>query len=134
MQQEDHLRVDRSFGDQVKDAHTNTSHPVEKIQKEWKLSEKQLKLRMTQHVFGSHMPLRFQMEEYCARRAHVPQLSANGVVRGQHTYSLDILTSFDDEFGFEDYLNDPRDSEEQGVQFYEHMEAHMDVKPLHQRP
>src|SRR3989338_1074884 len=98
-------------------------HPVQIIQENWKKNEKQLKYAMLAKTFGAHMPIKLQMEEFLIRNNHTPRLAPGGGMAPLH--SLEVLQSFDDELGFEDILNNPRDSETPGLRFYEQMEAHL---------
>jgi len=84
----------------------NTSvHPVEDLGKNFVKNDQQFREFALANVFGTHMPLRFKMEEKLLSDQHrLPPL---------HNEFLGRASAFgtDEDIGFEDFLNNPRDSE-----------------------
>lgn len=102
-------------------------HPVQVIQETWKRNEKLRKHQVLARTMGMHMPIKLQMEEFVVTQNHVPRLAATGGMTEIH--SLELLNSFDDELGFEDFLGQARDSEVSGIKFYAQMESHFHITP-----
>jgi len=76
-------------------------HPVEVIQNNWQATRENLQFGLQSLAFGSHMPMRLQME-----RSVVAQHGRLPVLPSSHL-GLEILTGKDETLEFEDYLAEP---------------------------
>jgi len=80
-------------------------HPVQALEKRFAKNDKEFKRLALANVFGSHFPLEQQLEEGILRGIHrLPPLHSEFV-------GLSTLLDTDEDITFEDFLNDPRDSE-----------------------
>eukprot|EP00743_Colponemidia_sp_Colp-15_P001981 GILK01002154.1.p1 GENE.GILK01002154.1~~GILK01002154.1.p1 ORF type:complete len:126 (+),score=14.27 GILK01002154.1:228-605(+) len=75
-------------------------HPVETMQKMHFQTEEQTKMKMYGSLYGTHLPLRLNMERsILAQFGRLPGLPSSHV-------GLDTMLGRDEEIVFEDYLND----------------------------
>ncbi|RKO90801.1 proteasome maturation factor UMP1, partial [Blyttiomyces helicus] len=78
------------------------SHPLEKVLDQWDDTQEQLRYSMHRRAFGSHLPIRLQMEKALVSQVRrIPVLPVSNV-------GLDILTGRDGHIEFEDFLGDAK--------------------------
>nr|CAG4643634.1 EOG090X0J8E [Ilyocryptus agilis] len=91
----------------VKDAMIH-GHPLQNVLLQHAKKEEEVNLKMLMKLQGLHMPLRLHMEKVAVKDiGHLPCLH-------RHNALLDALTGRDSTIDFEDFLNDPRDTEAKG--------------------
>jgi proteasome maturation protein len=81
-------------------------HPVEVIQNTTSKYQQQTKRTLLEKVYGSAFPMKMDIERQILSKFQRPP----GLVPSS-MLGLESLTGSLDDFGFEDYLNDPRESE-----------------------
>jgi len=82
-----------------------SSHPVQHIQKSWRADEESRKSFVVKRIFGTQMAMRFQMErDILSQFKRLPGLTSSFV-------GLETMLGTDEDIDFEDFLNDPRNSE-----------------------
>eukprot|EP00695_Tsukubamonas_globosa_P000705 TRINITY_DN160_c0_g1_i8.p1 TRINITY_DN160_c0_g1~~TRINITY_DN160_c0_g1_i8.p1 ORF type:complete len:157 (+),score=53.85 TRINITY_DN160_c0_g1_i8:69-473(+) len=99
------------------------NHPLETSLK--KFDEEQLRLKYVtlSNIYGSHMPIRLEMEKHIVTKNSLrlaPLQSSN--------LGLDVLTRHDEDFGFEDFLCDARFSERAPVDLHTAMEKKFGIE------
>ena len=78
-----------------------TEHPAEVIQNNWQGTQDQMHFALQSLAFGSHMPMRLQMERtIIGQHERLPVLPSSRI-------GLDILNGKDETLEVEDYLADP---------------------------
>uniref|UniRef100_A0A1J3E7T3 Cyclin-B1-2 n=2 Tax=Noccaea caerulescens TaxID=107243 RepID=A0A1J3E7T3_NOCCA len=82
------------------------SHPLESSYESEKKSHEAMKRNITAQIYGSALPLKMDMDRQILSRFQRPSGPIPSSMLG-----LEVCTGALDNFGFEDYLNDPRDSE-----------------------
>ncbi|KAI6670509.1 hypothetical protein NL676_005394 [Syzygium grande] len=82
------------------------SHPLESARQSAKDNQEEMKRRMLANTYGSAFPLKMELDRQILSRFQRPPGAISSSMLG-----LEALTGSLDDFGFEDYLNDPRDSE-----------------------
>jgi len=88
-----------------KESNNATVHPVAIIQNTYEQNQIELKRNTLSNVFGTHLPLRLQMEQQILTQfQRLPGLHSEFV-------GLETLLGTDEDIQFEDYLDDPRLSE-----------------------
>lgn len=82
------------------------SHPVQVIQENAQKQQREMKRNILAKTYGSAFPLKMDIEQQILSRFQRPPGELPSSMLG-----LESLTGSLDEFSFEDYLNDPRESE-----------------------
>ncbi|BBH00122.1 acclimation of photosynthesis to environment [Prunus dulcis] len=92
------------------------SHPLESAYESAKMKQEQINRKVLGYTYGSAFPLKMDLERQilsrvtsytdCALRFQRPAGAIPSSMLG-----LEAMTGRLDDFGFEDYLNDPRESE-----------------------
>eukprot|EP00252_Welwitschia_mirabilis_P016903 TRINITY_DN37651_c0_g1_i1.p1 TRINITY_DN37651_c0_g1~~TRINITY_DN37651_c0_g1_i1.p1 ORF type:complete len:144 (+),score=34.49 TRINITY_DN37651_c0_g1_i1:232-663(+) len=82
------------------------SHPVQIMEENAQKKQFETKRRILENVYGSALPLKMEIEQQILSRFQRPYGMLPSSMLG-----LESMTGALEEFGFEDYLNDPRDSE-----------------------
>jgi len=78
------------------------AHPVQVIQENHDQQRDRLKFALQRIAFGSHLPVRLQMERHIVgQHQRLPVLPSSNL-------GLDILMGRDETLEFEDFLNDPQ--------------------------
>jgi len=90
-------------------------HPAEIIQSTKTCNQEKIKYFMASNIWGSQMPIRLQMEQTILSQFSRPGLSNEFI-------GLQTVLGLDEEFQYEDYLNDPTYSVEHGMGVHEVME------------
>ncbi|CAN8238577.1 unnamed protein product [Cochlearia groenlandica] len=99
------------------------SHPLESSYESEKKSQEAMKRTIIAHTYGSALPLKMDMDRQILSRFQRPPGPIPSSMLG-----LEVYTGAVDNFGFEDYLNDPRDSEIfKPVDFHHGMEVRLGV-------
>ncbi|TPX34069.1 hypothetical protein SmJEL517_g03250 [Synchytrium microbalum] len=76
-------------------------HPLESHLKNWDSTQEKFKMDMYADVYGSHLPLRLQMEKaIVSQPKRIPVLPSSN-------FGLNILAGKDDSIDVEDFLNKP---------------------------
>ncbi|KNC81652.1 hypothetical protein SARC_06039 [Sphaeroforma arctica JP610] len=90
-------------------SHADNAHPVELMQKQTKVSQKQLRLQMLRDVQGLHAPMRLTTERALISKPlhHMPCITTSNI-------ALETFDNTDEFIDYTDYLNDPRDAPEMG--------------------
>ncbi|MBN3304154.1 proteasome maturation protein [Amia ocellicauda] len=84
------------------------SHPLELSEKNFQLNQDKMNFTTLRNIQGLHAPLKLQMEYRAARQIQrLPFLQSSNI-------ALDTLRGNDEAIGFEDFLNDPAQSEVMG--------------------
>ncbi|KAH7365523.1 hypothetical protein KP509_18G032600 [Ceratopteris richardii] len=81
-------------------------HPVQVIQSNFEKHRRQTKRSLIERAYGSAVPLRMDIDRQILSRFQRPSGLLPSSMLG-----LQSLTGELDEFGFEDFLNDPQNSE-----------------------
>lgn len=81
-------------------------HPVEIIQRTSKSMQAQTKRTLLERAYGSAFPMKMDIERQILTRFQRP----TGLIPSS-MLGLESLTGELDEFGFEDFLNDPKESD-----------------------
>ncbi|GAM21004.1 hypothetical protein SAMD00019534_041790, partial [Acytostelium subglobosum LB1] len=98
------------------------AHPVESIQLNAHKVEQRLKNYALTNVFGQHMPVNCEIERQIYSQFHrLPTLPSSMV-------ALETVLGLDEDFEFEDYLNDPIMSEKQLPNLHEAMEIKLGLQ------
>ncbi|XP_048328845.1 cyclin-B1-2 [Ziziphus jujuba] len=82
------------------------SHPLESSCQSMKETQEQMKRKFLANTYGSAFPLKMDLDMQILSRFQRPPGAIPSSMLG-----LEALTGSLDDFGFEDYLNDPRESE-----------------------
>ncbi|KAL5581983.1 hypothetical protein UlMin_014425 [Ulmus minor] len=82
------------------------SHPLESSYESSRRTEEEMKRKILAHTYGSAFPLKMDLDRQILSRFQRPPGAIPSSMLG-----LEALTGNLDNFGFEDYLNDPRESE-----------------------
>lgn len=82
------------------------SHPLESAYQSASRTQEEMKRKILTNTYGSAFPLKMNLEKQILSRFQRPPGAIQSSMLG-----LEALTGTLDDFGFEDYLNDPRDSE-----------------------
>ncbi|KAJ8631133.1 hypothetical protein MRB53_024456 [Persea americana] len=82
------------------------SHPLESLRQSSRRKEEEMKRMALASTYGSAFPLRMDFDRQILSRFQRPAGALGSSMLG-----LEALTGSLDDFGFEDYLNDPHDSE-----------------------
>ncbi|CAG5129482.1 unnamed protein product [Candidula unifasciata] len=83
-------------------------HPLQATEEQWQNNVLKMDFAMLKNSQGIHAPLKLQMEIFAvSRMQRLPCLHSSNIM-------LDTLTGRDDLIGFEDFLNNPADSEVMG--------------------
>ncbi|KAK9271845.1 hypothetical protein L1049_002210 [Liquidambar formosana] len=82
------------------------SHPLESEYQSSRRTQEEMKQRILGNMYGSAFPLKMDLDRQILSRFQRPAGAIPSSMLG-----LEALTGSLDDFGFEDYLNDPRDSE-----------------------
>jgi len=91
-------------------------HPLESAQLKFHQNEVQFKRVALDNIFGTHMPMRLQMEQaILSEFQRLPTLHSDYV-------GLETMLGIDEDIGFEDFLTDPT-SPEYGVDVHQVMES-----------
>ncbi|KAF8091600.1 hypothetical protein N665_0441s0007 [Sinapis alba] len=97
------------------------SHPLESSYESEKRCHEAMKRRIIGHTYGTALPLQMDMDTQILSRFQRPAGPIPSSMLG-----LEVYTGAIDNFGFEDYLNDPRDSETfKPVDFHHAMEVRL---------
>ncbi|GBG81831.1 hypothetical protein CBR_g34012 [Chara braunii] len=81
------------------------AHPVEEIQKTHHQIEQETKRKLMELAYGSAFTMRMKIEEGILSRFQRPPGAPCSML------GLEVLTGRVEDFSFEDYLDDPRESE-----------------------
>merc|ERR1712072_1501634 len=91
-------------------------HPVQDLQTNFLRAKMDQKALQLGQMYGSHMMMRRKMEEaILSRHQRLPGLKS-------HMVGLSTLINMDEEFGFEDVLDDPCMREEPSLPVHDAME------------
>ncbi|KAI4366741.1 hypothetical protein MLD38_022580 [Melastoma candidum] len=82
------------------------SHPLQSSYHSAKRTEEEMKRRILSNTYGTAFPLKMDLDRQILSRFQRPAGAIPSSMLG-----LEALTGSLDNFGFEDYLNDPRESE-----------------------
>uniref|UniRef100_A0A7N0TYZ7 Proteasome maturation factor UMP1 n=1 Tax=Kalanchoe fedtschenkoi TaxID=63787 RepID=A0A7N0TYZ7_KALFE len=82
------------------------AHPLESAFKSTKMTEEAVKRKVLATTYGSSFPVKQELERQILSRFQRPPGAIPSSMLG-----FEALTGDLDNFGFEDYLNDPRESE-----------------------
>uniref|UniRef100_A0A1D1Y7T4 Cyclin-B1-2 n=1 Tax=Anthurium amnicola TaxID=1678845 RepID=A0A1D1Y7T4_9ARAE len=82
-------------------------HPLQALRESTKRTQEEMKRTARANLYGTAFPLKMDLDRQIFSRFQRPP----GALPSS-TLGLEVLTGSLDEFGFEDYLNDPRDSED----------------------
>eukprot|EP00656_Telonema_subtile_P024748 TRINITY_DN2691_c0_g1_i3.p2 TRINITY_DN2691_c0_g1~~TRINITY_DN2691_c0_g1_i3.p2 ORF type:complete len:126 (+),score=35.14 TRINITY_DN2691_c0_g1_i3:200-577(+) len=107
-------------------AHRSTEvlHPVQNLQTNFLRQKVDRKAVDMGNLYGSHMTMRFKMEQaLLARHQRLPGLKSEFV-------GLNTLLNQEEEFGFEDVLDDPWNNEEPCMPMHDSMEIKLFGKAL----
>ncbi|XP_058091762.1 cyclin-B1-2-like [Magnolia sinica] len=97
------------------------SHPLQPIYESAKRTEEETKRMILSNTYGSALPLKLDLERQILSRFQRPPGPLPSSMLG-----LEALTGSLDCFGFEDYLNDPQDSETfRPADMHHGMEVHL---------
>ncbi|KAK5810895.1 Cyclin-B1-2 [Gossypium arboreum] len=80
------------------------SHPLQSAYESAKKTQEEMKRKVLANTYGTAMPLKMDLDRQILSRFQRPLLPSSML-------GLEAVTGTLDDFGFEDYLNDPRDSE-----------------------
>ncbi|MQL82806.1 hypothetical protein Taro_015284 [Colocasia esculenta] len=80
-------------------------HPLQPLLESSRRAHEEVKRTVMANVYGSAFPLKMDLDRQILSRFQRPPGALPSSILG-----LEVLTGSLDEFGFEDYLNDPRDS------------------------
>jgi len=84
------------------------SHPLESSEEQWHDHKFKMDCAMLKNTQGLHAPLKLHMERHIASQmTRLPGMHSSNIL-------LDTLTGRDESIGFEDFLNNPEDSEVMG--------------------
>ncbi|CAH2079770.1 unnamed protein product [Thlaspi arvense] len=97
------------------------SHPLESSYESGKKSQEEMKRQVIAHTYGAALPLKMDLDRQILSRFQRPPGPIPSSMLG-----LEVYTGAVDNFGFEDYLNDPRESETlRPVDFHHGMEVRL---------
>ncbi|XP_059670559.1 cyclin-B1-2 [Cornus florida] len=82
------------------------SHPLQSAYQSARTTQEEMKRRVLANTYGSAFPMKMDLDRQILSRFQRPP----GVIPSS-MLGLEALTGGLEDFGFEDYLNDPRDSE-----------------------
>ncbi|OWM84673.1 cyclin-B1-2 [Punica granatum] len=82
------------------------SHPLESSYQSARKTQDEIKRKFLANTYGTALPLKMDLDRQILSRFQRPP----GVIPSS-MLGLEAMTGTLDDFGFEDYLNDPRDSE-----------------------
>ncbi|KAJ0043105.1 hypothetical protein Pint_18828 [Pistacia integerrima] len=82
------------------------SHPLEISYQSARKTQEDMKRKMLANTYGTAFPLKMDLDRQILSRFQRPPGAIPSSMLG-----LEALTGSLDDFGFEDYLNDPRESE-----------------------
>ncbi|CAK9143861.1 unnamed protein product [Ilex paraguariensis] len=82
------------------------SHPLESEYQSTRMRQEDMKRKILVNTYGSAFPLRMELDRQILSRFQRPVGGIPSSMLG-----LEAMTGALEDFGFEDYLNDPRDSE-----------------------
>ncbi|XP_031279345.1 cyclin-B1-2-like [Pistacia vera] len=82
------------------------SHPLEISYQSARKTQEDMKRKMLANTYGTAFPLKMDLDRQILSRFQRPPGAVPSSMLG-----LEALTGSLDDFGFEDYLNDPRESE-----------------------
>ncbi|KAJ8568975.1 hypothetical protein K7X08_037190 [Anisodus acutangulus] len=82
------------------------SHPLESSYHSTKIRQEEMKRKILANTYGSALPMKLELDRQILSRFHRPPGAIPSSMVG-----LEALTGFLEGFGFEDYLNDPKESE-----------------------
>ncbi|KAL0009795.1 hypothetical protein SO802_004903 [Lithocarpus litseifolius] len=82
------------------------SHPLESAYQSAVKTQEEMNRKILANTYGSAFPLKMDLDKQILSRFQRPPGAISSSMLG-----LEALTGSLDEFGFEDYLNDPKDSE-----------------------
>ncbi|KAK8557712.1 hypothetical protein V6N13_008100 [Hibiscus sabdariffa] len=80
------------------------SHPLQSSYESAKKTQEEVKRKGLANLYGTAFPLKMNLDRQILSRFQRPLLSSSML-------GLEAMTGTLDDFGFEDYLNDPRESE-----------------------
>ncbi|KAK3003337.1 hypothetical protein RJ639_019280 [Escallonia herrerae] len=97
------------------------SHPLESAYQSASTRQEEMKRKVLTSTFGSAFPLKMELDRKIISRFHRPSGAIPSSMLG-----LEAMTGALEDFGFEDYLNDPRDSETfRPADMHHGMEVHL---------
>ncbi|KAL3833428.1 hypothetical protein ACJIZ3_008164 [Penstemon smallii] len=82
------------------------AHPLQSAYRDAKLREEDMKKKVLTHTYGAAFPMKMELDRQILSKFQRPPGAIPSSFLG-----LEAMTGDLDGFGFEDYLNDPRDSE-----------------------
>ncbi|XP_044506940.1 cyclin-B1-2-like isoform X1 [Mangifera indica] len=97
------------------------SHPLEISYQSARKTQEDMKRKILANTYGTAFPLKMDLDRQILSRFQRPPGEIPSSMLG-----LEALTGSLDDFGFEDYLNDPRESETlRPLDMHHGMEAHL---------
>uniref|UniRef100_A0A2P2KWT9 Cyclin-B1-2-like n=1 Tax=Rhizophora mucronata TaxID=61149 RepID=A0A2P2KWT9_RHIMU len=98
-----------------------SSHPLESAYHSTRKNEEEMRRKILANTYGSAFPLKMDLDRQILSRFQRPPGPVPSSMLG-----LEALTGSLDDFGFEDYLNDPRESETfRPADMHHGMEVHL---------
>ncbi|GAB4857276.1 hypothetical protein Ancab_015184 [Ancistrocladus abbreviatus] len=94
------------FGFQSVKSEILESHPLESAYQSAKMTQDEMKRKILANTYGTALPMKMDLDRQILSRFQRPPGPIPSSMLG-----FEALTGTLDEIGFEDYLNDPRDSE-----------------------
>ncbi|KAL8528560.1 hypothetical protein ACS0TY_006109 [Phlomoides rotata] len=82
------------------------SHPLESSYRSAKLSQEEIKKKILAYTYGAAFPMKMELDRHILSKFQRPA----GAIPSSFV-GLEAFTGSMESFGFEDYLNDPRESE-----------------------
>ncbi|XP_009621363.1 cyclin-B1-2 [Nicotiana tabacum] len=97
------------------------SHPLESAYHSTKVRQEEMKRKVLANTYGSALPMKLELDRQILSRFQRPPGAIPSSMVG-----LEALTGGLEDFAFEDYLNDPKDSESfRPVDTYHGMEVRL---------
>ncbi|WOH10694.1 hypothetical protein DCAR_0730164 [Daucus carota subsp. sativus] len=96
------------------------SHPLESSYHSAKIREEEMKRKILANTYGAAFPLKMELDRQVLSRFQRPPGAIPSSMLG-----LESLTGALENFGVEDYLNDPRDSETRPVDMHHGQEVRL---------
>ncbi|KAL3636513.1 hypothetical protein CASFOL_018812 [Castilleja foliolosa] len=81
-------------------------HPLESAHRSAKARQEEMKKKILANTYGAAFPMKMELDRQILSKFHRPGGAISSSFVGLEAFTGDL-----EGFGFEDYLNDPRDSE-----------------------
>ncbi|KAL6499199.1 hypothetical protein OROHE_026227 [Orobanche hederae] len=102
------------------------SHPLESAYRSTKASQEEMKKKILANTYGAAFPMKMELDRQILTKFHRPA----GAIPSSFV-GLEAFTGTLEGFGFEDYLNDPRDSESfRPIDMHHGMEVRLGLSKL----